>query len=217
MIRRWAVIVVAVSSCMWLLLAPQSAGAAGPVAQPSALTGRVVAQGIPGAAGLSPVGTFHKGGPIHDNPALAAYTAPNRVLDPQRLLVLSASNFGAPLALPDQPAGAVLSLDVTGTDPLIVPPSFATSGGQVSALDGKVMLYTAQSYMFVNGVNNPGATTATLPPVSMPLAVSINNAFGRLWFANAPTGMAGLGTATAGCGRRAHRRGHRDGVPRGVS
>jgi len=28
----------------------------------------------------------------------------------------------------------------------------------------------------------------------MPLAISINNAFGRLWFANAPSGMAGMGT-----------------------
>jgi hypothetical protein len=34
---------------------------------PSALLGRVVAVGIPGV-GLSPVGTFHPGGPIHDKP-----------------------------------------------------------------------------------------------------------------------------------------------------
>lgn len=58
------------------------------------LTGRLVAVGIPGAGALSPVGTFHPGGPIHDKPAFAAFTKPGTVLDPARLLVASASNFG---------------------------------------------------------------------------------------------------------------------------
>jgi hypothetical protein len=191
MCRRLIALILVISSCGWDLVTPGLAGAAVPPAQtaPAAfLTGRIVAVAIPGAAGLSPVGTFHAGGPIHDNPALAAYTEPHRILDPTRLLVVSSSNFGAPLALRDQPAGAVLSLDVSGTEPLTIPPDFATAGGQASALDGKVQLYTAQSFAFVNGVNNPGVATAAWPPVSLPLAISINNAFGRLWFANAPSG-----------------------------
>jgi hypothetical protein len=40
------------------------------------LRGRIVAIGIPGASAISPVGIFLPGGPIHDNPAFAAYTLP---------------------------------------------------------------------------------------------------------------------------------------------
>src|SRR5262245_1170923 len=60
------------------------------------LNGRIVAVGIPGASAISAVGTFLPGGPIHDNPAFAAYTQPGAVLDPVRILVGSTSNFGAP-------------------------------------------------------------------------------------------------------------------------
>ncbi len=73
---------------------------------------RVVAQGIPGAGAITQVGTFHRGSPIHDKPALAAFTAPGMVLDPTRLLVASSSSFGAPLARPAEAPGSVLSLDV---------------------------------------------------------------------------------------------------------
>src|SRR5271166_2713262 len=72
------------------------------------LRGRIIAVGIPGASAISPVGTFLPGGPIHDNPAFAAYTQPGRVLDPARILVASRSNFGAPVANPDQLARGVL-------------------------------------------------------------------------------------------------------------
>ena len=65
---------------------------------PSPLAARVVAVGIPGAGAISPVGRFLPGGPIHDVAAFAAYTEPGRVLDPNRILVGSSSNFGAPLA-----------------------------------------------------------------------------------------------------------------------
>jgi hypothetical protein len=61
------------------------------------LRGRIVALGIPGASAISAFGTFLPGGPIHDNPALAAFTMPGRVLDPVRILVGSTSNFGAPV------------------------------------------------------------------------------------------------------------------------
>src|SRR5215831_16985283 len=58
------------------------------------LDGRVVAINIPGASAVAPVGTFLPGGPIHDNPVLAAFTQPGRVLDPTRILVGSRSKFG---------------------------------------------------------------------------------------------------------------------------
>ena len=59
------------------------------------LTGRVLATGIPGAGALSPVGDFHPGGPMHDQDDFAATTEEGEILDPDRLLVASTSNFGA--------------------------------------------------------------------------------------------------------------------------
>src|SRR6266705_5761957 len=135
---------------------------------PSALMGRVVAVGIPGAGALSPVGTFHLGGPIHDKPDFAVFTRPGAVLDPARLLVASTSNFGAPLAQPDKPAGAILSLDPRTELPLVIPPAFAAAGGQATALEGRVQLLTAQSPAFVNRASNPPAMTGDLAPVSAP-------------------------------------------------
>src|SRR6266849_6430314 len=82
----------------------------------SAIRGRIVAIGIPGVSAIGPVGTFLPGGPIHDNPAFAAYTAAGRVLDPGRILVGSRSNFGAPLANPDEQQGAFLSIDPRGAE-----------------------------------------------------------------------------------------------------
>jgi hypothetical protein len=163
---------------------------------PTRLRSRVVAIGIPGASAISPVGTFLPGGPIHDNPTLAAFTKPGRVLDPVRILVGSTSNFGAPLAHADQAQGSFLSIDPTGGQVLVVPPAFAMGGGQASALGGLVQLFTAQSPAFLNGINNPAATTAAFTGASNPLGLSINNAFGRLWPANAPTGLDGIGTST---------------------
>jgi hypothetical protein len=63
-----------------------------------------------------------------------------------------------------------------------------------SAAGGKVMLYTAQTPAFLNGRVNPGAVTKDLPSVSLPLGISLNNGFGRPWFANAPSGASGNGT-----------------------
>ena len=45
-------------------------------------------------------------------------------------------------------------------------------------------------------MNNPSAITAEFTAVSNPLGLSINNAFGRLWPANAPAGLQGIGTST---------------------
>ena len=160
---------------------------------PERLTARIVAVGIPGAGAVAPVGTFHKGGPIHDKPEFAAYTQAGRVLDPRRILVTSHSNFGAPLAQNDAAEGAVLSLDPDGPT-LVIPKQFAISGKQAAALDGRVQLFTAQSPEFRNSIHNPGAASAAYPSVSNPIGISINNGFGRLWFSNTPYGAQQTGT-----------------------
>src|SRR5712664_2541975 len=160
------------------------------------LGGRIVAIGIPGASALSAVGTFLPGGPIHDKPAFAAFTQPGKVLDPARILVGSTSNFGAPLANPDQLPGSFLSIDPRGVTTLVIPASFAASGSQASALGGSVQMYSAQSPAFLNSIHNAGAVTAHFTGVSNPLGLSINNAFGRLWPSNAPFGLEGIGTST---------------------
>jgi hypothetical protein len=157
---------------------------------------RVVAVGIPGASAISAVGTFLPGGPIHDKPSFAAFTQPGQVLDPARVLVGSTSNFGAPAAHPNDLPGAFLSIDPHGTETLVIPPDFAAAGGQAAALAGRVQMFSAQSPPFLNGVNNPQAVTADFTGVSNPLGLSINNAFGRLWPANAPSGLEGIGTST---------------------
>lgn len=163
------------------------------------LTATVVATGIPGAGAIAQVGTFHKGGPFAPGGALAAASHP--VLDRARLFVASTSNFGAPLARPSEAPGSILSLDISQgvvnvpadfARPDLSPPTIAT--GQPYASGGAVILYTAQSPAFLNGNNNPAAVTADRPPVSLPLGISLNNGFGRPWFANAPGGLTGEGT-----------------------
>jgi hypothetical protein len=161
-----------------------------------ALGARLLAVGVPGASGLSPVGTFLPGGPIHDKPEFAAFTQPGRILAPDRLLVCSESQFGAPRAVSDWPEGSVLSLASGAAQPIVVPGDFASPDGQAVALDGGVQLFTAQSPAFFNAVNNPKAATASLPAVGYPLGISINNAFGRLWFPSAPLGLEGAGVDT---------------------
>ena len=156
----------------------------------------VVATGIPGAGAITQIGTFHQGGPFVERTAFAAETQPGHVLDPTRLFVASTSNFGAPLARPDEAEGSILSIDVSG-GPIAIPAGFASAGGQATALGGYVILYAAQSPAFLNSVNgNTGAVTASLPSVSLPLGISLNNGFGRPWFANAPDGSEGDGTIT---------------------
>jgi hypothetical protein len=157
------------------------------------LSGRLVAVGIPGVGGVSAVGTFHPGGPIHDKPAFRPFTQPGAILDPERILVTSTSNFGAPAARAEQPDGAVLSVDPRGDAPILLPPAFAAGGGQASALAGRVMLFTANSPAFLNRVYNPGAVTADYPPVTNPTAISLNNAFGRIWITSMPVGPKGTG------------------------
>jgi hypothetical protein len=92
--------------------------------------------------------------------------------------------------------GAFLSIDPHGTEALVIPRGFAAAGSQASVLGGVVQMYTAQSPAFLNGIENPKAVTAGFTGVSNPLGLSINNAFGRLWPANAPNGLYGIGTST---------------------
>jgi Di-haem oxidoreductase, putative peroxidase len=160
---------------------------------PVVVEAEIVATGIPGAGAIAQVGTFHKGGPFHDNATFAAFTQPGRVLDRTRLFVASTSNFGAPLARPAEAPGSILSIDPSG-GAVAVPPTFAIGGGQAIGAGGRVILYTAQSPAFLNGNNNPSAATSDRPAVSLPLGISFNNGFGRPWFASAPTGSSGDGT-----------------------
>jgi hypothetical protein len=155
----------------------------------------VIATGIPGAGAITQIGNFLRGGPFVEKPPFASQTQPGHVLYAERLFVASTSNFGAPLALA-QPEGSILSIDIS-SPPINIPPGFASAGGQASVLGGAVILYAAQSPAFLNSVNgNTGATTASLPAVSLPLGISLNNGFGRPWFANAPNGSTGDGTIT---------------------
>jgi hypothetical protein len=183
-------------SLLTIALAVSAGFSIGRADEPPSVGGRVVAIGIPGVSAISAVGTFLPGGPIHDNPAFAAFTQPGKVLDPTRILVGSTSNFGAPLANADQLPGSFLSIDPSSVTPLVIPQDFAAAGGQASALGGSVQMYSAQSPNFLNSIKNPGAVTAGFTGVSNPLGLSINNAFGRLWPANAPFGLEGIGTST---------------------
>lgn len=174
---------------------PPTQSSAGGTQDVATVEGQIVATGIPGASAITQIGTFHRGGPFVEKPSFAAETLPGQVLAPARLLVASTSNFSAPPALPS-PEGSILSLDVSGATPVAVPPSFAAGGGQATAAGGAVILYSAQSPAFLNSIKNPGAVTSGLTAVSLPLGMSLNNGFGRVWFANAPNGATGDGTIT---------------------
>jgi hypothetical protein len=158
---------------------------------------RVVATGIPGASAISQVGTF-----LNDPAACArpiptlfpSYIGAGAVLDPKRILVGSVSNFGAPRSLGQE--GSFLSIDPSGPGILKVPPNFAQSGDQASTLGSAVQMFSANSPHWLNSVNNSSAFTVQYTGVSNPLGLSNNNAFGRVWPANAPFGDNGVGSST---------------------
>jgi hypothetical protein len=193
-------------------------------AQPIAgLDARVVATNIPGASAIAQVGTFVSGGTLTPgdcaNPSpiptkFPAYTQPGAILDPARLLVGSASNFGAPqpasgrlaeMGEDDVPPlhrgtggleGSFLSIDPSGADTLIVPAVFDAKGDQEATLGGAVQMFSANSPHWLNGVNNPGAITAQYAGVGNPLGLSNNNGFGRIWPANSPFGLDRKGSSS---------------------
>jgi hypothetical protein len=92
--------------------------------------------------------------------------------------------------------GSFLSIDPNGQRILIVPPDFAQSGVQASTLGGAVQMFSANSPHWYNGLNNFGANTASSTGVSNPLGLFNNNAFGRLWPANALFGERGVGSSS---------------------
>jgi hypothetical protein len=125
------------------------------------ITARVIAVNVPGASAISQVGTFLNNPvpPACANPIptkFPAYTQPGAVLDPNRILVGSQSNFGAPPAI-GLSEGSFLSIDPSGPGILNVPPNFAQSGVQASALGGAVQMFSASSPHWYNAVNNFGA------------------------------------------------------------
>src|SRR5262245_39037508 len=75
------------------------------------------------------------------------------MLDPNRILVGSRSNFGAPLAIGVGTEGSFLSIDPSAAAVLSVPPNFAQSGVQSSALGGAVQMFSTNSPHWFNGVN----------------------------------------------------------------
>jgi Di-haem oxidoreductase, putative peroxidase len=192
-VLRLAALVILIEVALGPVHHAVSLGPDDPVVLPAAV--KVVATGIPGAGAICQVGTFHLGGPFPGKPAVQ----PGAILAPERLLVASTSNFGAPLARADQAPGSILSIDPRGR-PVAVPADWAQPGPdgdpQVSIRRGRVRLYTANSPPFLNSFYNPEAVTANEPAVSGPLGISLNNAFGRPWFANAPFGSAETGTIT---------------------
>ena len=170
---------------------------------------RVIAINIPGASAIAQVGSFILGpttpvptpfGPCtlpSPIPTLfPSYIQRGAVLDPNRIVVGSRSNFGAPLAPNVGQEGSFLSIDPSRPGVRFVPPNFARSGVQASALGGDVQMFSANSPNWSNGVNNKGANTHSYTGVSNPLGLSNNNAFGRLWPANAPFGDGGLGSSS---------------------
>ena len=174
------------------------------------LDARVIAINIPGASAVSQVGTFIPGPPTPFGQCFLPHPIPGfflpggnpgdfiktgAVLDPNRILVGSRSNFGAPLALNVGQEGSFLSIDPSASS-LSVPPDFAQSGVQASTLGGAVQMFSANSPHWLNGVNNGSALTAGYTGVSNPLGLSNNNAFGRLWPANAPFGDSGDGSSS---------------------
>jgi hypothetical protein len=169
---------------------------------------RVIAINVPGASAIAQVGTFL--GPTAPVPPSFPFscTLPSpipgfmngdfiktgAVLDPNRILVGSRSNFGATPAIGVGQEGSFLSINPSATS-TSVPANFAASGLQ-GPPDGAVQMFSANSPNWLNGVNNSGANTASYTGVGNPLGLSNNNGFGRLWPANAPFGDMGVGSSS---------------------
>ena len=148
---------------------------------PVTLAARVVVSGLRDAHAITQVGRFHVGGPLVANPEFLLSTQPGRVLDPERILVATEIN-----------GGTVLSVDAAAHD-LRVPADLATRHPRAN---DPIQVYSAAAPTFANSVHNGGARTARETAVASPRYLSINNAFGRPWIANAPSGLHGQGTVS---------------------
>lgn len=121
---------------------------------------RTIAIGIPGAGAVARVGDF-------DNHF-------SKALESNRVLVASTSNFGASVWILDP--GTILSIDPDASDaPLVIPQRFAVGGGQISTLDGAVMVLTSNNTSFVNSILNPTSITQILSSVSVPTGIVVSN------------------------------------------
>ncbi len=178
-----------------LLVASVAPAATQPAPVPVwSLQARVVAIGLHRAHGIRQVGRFHSGGPLTTNPEFLLQTQAGHVLDPERVLIAVDQNFGAALGNASHAAGAVISVDpraATADHPLVVPADLAL---RPAATGAAVMLYSVQSAPRLNRQHNGHARTADFTGVSGPRYLSINNAFGRPWVANAPFGLRGEGS-----------------------
>jgi hypothetical protein len=143
------------------------------------LSAGIVVSGLPGAHGISQVGRFHAGGPLVANPEFLLSTQPGRVLDPERVLVTTEAN-----------GGTVFSVDASSRN-LRLPADLAARAHRAG---DPIQVYSAATTAFGNAVHNAGARTAAEGAVASPRYLSINNAFGRPWIANAPRGLQGEGT-----------------------
>jgi len=143
------------------------------------LPARVVATGLPGAHGVREVGRFHAGGPFAGNPDFLLATQPGRVLDPMRILVAVDGGGGMLLSVDPRSQGATVPADIAKTRP---------------GAGSDVQVYSATGTTFANRIHNADARTAAEGAVASPRYLSINNAFGRPWIANAPRGLHGEGT-----------------------
>ena len=117
------------------------------------------------------------------------------MLDPKRILVGSQSNFGAPL----QPrAGGLASVDRPERAGYPESPAeFCTERRirpQPSAAPCRCSAPTAP--IGSTASTTRGAFTVQYTGVSNPLGLSNNNAFGRVWPANAPFGDNGIGSSS---------------------
>ncbi|MBI2627300.1 MAG: hypothetical protein HYW77_03635 [Parcubacteria group bacterium] len=138
------------------------------------LHARIIAVGIPGAGAVARVGNFISGQFTN-----SGYTKPGRILDPNRVLVASTSNFGASVWILD-PA-TILSIDPNASEkPLVISPKFAIGGGQVSILDGAVVVLTSNNTAFINSILNPTSITQILSSVSVATGISVDNAYGQI-------------------------------------
>jgi len=165
-----------------------------PAVQSWTLRARIVATGMHRAFGVRQVGRFHSGGPFVSNPEFLLQTQTGKVLDPQRVLVAVEQNFGATPGNPAHAPGAVLSIDPTAAtdDHALAVPAVLAPGRPAEG--GAVQLYSVQARTQLNRLHNAGARTADFAGVSGPRYLSINNAFGRPWVANAPFGLRGAGS-----------------------
>jgi hypothetical protein len=106
------------------------------------INARIVAINIPGASAISQVGKFLNstegacGGSPIATAFFSSYTQNGAVLDANRILVGSESNFGAPPLTGVGQEGSILSIDPNSSAVLSVPATFASSGGQASTRNG---------------------------------------------------------------------------------